>query len=113
MGKDYHAAVLDLARRLRGTYGERLARLVAFGSHARGDATEDSDIDILVVLRIAPQEEPRERTRVWDEATSTMNARPGLFAPLSIFVFSEATFSDMKRREIRFASEIEREGVPL
>lgn len=41
----------DLRRRLEETYGNRLVRLVLFGSQARGDAGPDSDIDVLVVLR--------------------------------------------------------------
>ncbi len=36
---------------LREHYGDRLAKLVLFGSQARGEATDTSDIDILVVLR--------------------------------------------------------------
>jgi uncharacterized protein len=33
------------------TYGERLERVVLFGSHARGDARPDSDYDIAVFLK--------------------------------------------------------------
>jgi len=36
--------------RLQEIYGDRLERLVLFGSRARGDAEPDSDIDVLVVL---------------------------------------------------------------
>ena len=32
-------------------YGERLERVVLYGSRARGDATEDSDYDIAVFVR--------------------------------------------------------------
>ncbi|MEG3435824.1 nucleotidyltransferase domain-containing protein [Pannus brasiliensis CCIBt3594] len=32
-------------------YGERLDRTILFGSQARGEATEDSDIDVLIVLK--------------------------------------------------------------
>ncbi|MBE2235299.1 MAG: nucleotidyltransferase domain-containing protein [Anaerolinea sp.] len=31
-------------------------RIILFGSHARGDATSDSDIDLLVVLAEAPDQ---------------------------------------------------------
>lgn len=32
-------------------YGEKLSKVILFGSYARGDAGEDSDIDFLVVLK--------------------------------------------------------------
>jgi uncharacterized protein len=32
-------------------YGERIERVVLFGSRARGDAREDSDYDVAVFLR--------------------------------------------------------------
>ena len=41
----------ELRRGLEAIYGDRLARLVLFGSQARGDAKPDSDIDVLVVLK--------------------------------------------------------------
>jgi predicted nucleotidyltransferase len=36
---------------LQSLYGERLARVVLFGSQARGEATDNSDIDVMVVLK--------------------------------------------------------------
>ena len=41
----------ELRVQLEPVYGDRLVRLAVYGSHARGDATEGSDIDVLVVLR--------------------------------------------------------------
>ena len=35
---------------LKSVYGSRLVQLVLFGSQARGDALESSDIDLLAVL---------------------------------------------------------------
>lgn len=40
----------ELRDLLEACYGERLKRLVLFGSQARGDAEPGSDIDVLVVL---------------------------------------------------------------
>jgi predicted nucleotidyltransferase len=49
------ADIAPLLRELKGAldelYGERLAKLVLYGSFARGEATDTSDIDVLVVLR--------------------------------------------------------------
>jgi uncharacterized protein len=36
---------------LNELYGARLSRVILFGSYARGEETEDSDIDFLVILK--------------------------------------------------------------
>jgi len=51
LGKDKRAAILAMAAR----HGVRRVRV--FGSFARGDATEDSDVDLLI--------EPGPRTPPW------------------------------------------------
>ena len=38
---------------LKNIYGERLAKVILFGSYARGEQTQESDIDLLVVLNDA------------------------------------------------------------
>ncbi|MEL6222113.1 MAG: nucleotidyltransferase domain-containing protein, partial [Cyanobacteria bacterium J06627_8] len=44
--------VLDsLSNYLNHLYGQQLEELILFGSHARGEATPESDIDVLVVLK--------------------------------------------------------------
>ena len=42
--------LVRLRRELQALYGERLQGVYLFGSHARGEATADSDVDVLVVL---------------------------------------------------------------
>lgn len=43
-------ALDELKAGLERIYGERLKRVVLFGSQARGDARWDSDVDVLIVL---------------------------------------------------------------
>ena len=47
---DVEAIARELATELRRIYGPKLRELILYGSWARGDAREDSDIDFLVVL---------------------------------------------------------------
>jgi predicted nucleotidyltransferase len=53
------AILTELRRRFEALYGERLVRMVLFGSQARGDSEPGSDIDVLVVLKgpVSPCEE--------------------------------------------------------
>jgi predicted nucleotidyltransferase len=40
---------------LRREFGDRLVSVVLFGSHARGEARPESDIDVLVIVRGLPR----------------------------------------------------------
>ncbi|MEZ4701961.1 MAG: nucleotidyltransferase domain-containing protein [Rhodothermales bacterium] len=51
MTKTVQLALDDAHVWLRQHYGERLSHVVLYGSHARGDARPDSDVDVLVVLK--------------------------------------------------------------
>lgn len=61
--------VFEIARSvaddLRRLYGERLQRVILFGSWARGDANEESDLDLCVVLDEVPS--PWEELRRMDD----------------------------------------------
>lgn len=44
------AAVVDFLARVRSARGRRIQRAILFGSKARGEATTDSDIDLLLIV---------------------------------------------------------------
>ena len=50
-----------LRDRFRDAFGDRLHQLVLYGSYARGDATPESDIDVLVVLDRKPDRADRKQ----------------------------------------------------
>jgi predicted nucleotidyltransferase len=100
-------ALAEYASQLRRRYGEAVVELCLFGSFARGEADEDSDVDVAVVL---DQVDWRTRCAVIDLATDI-----GLPLDLRISptVFDRATWETWRREERPLVMDIEREGVPL
>jgi predicted nucleotidyltransferase len=94
-----------LGSKLRTRYGGRLARLIVYGSHARGDADPQSDIDVLVVLRgeVAPGLEISGTSQDVAEVSLAHNA-------LVVCVFvSEAAYENERSPLLL---NVRREGVP-
>ncbi|MEO0004808.1 MAG: nucleotidyltransferase domain-containing protein [candidate division WOR-3 bacterium] len=78
----------ELKAELNKLYGRRLRRIVLYGSWAMGDATRDSDLDIIVVLggRVSPG---REIDRMIDALTG-INLKYGVL--ISVYPVSEKNY---------------------
>ncbi len=99
--------ILDrLRRELEALFGARLVRVVLYGSQARGDASHDSDIDVLVVLRDAVH--PAE------EIERTLGIVSGLSMDfdqlVSCFFLAEEYYV---RRNGAFLRNVKREGIAV
>ncbi|MBM3324420.1 MAG: nucleotidyltransferase domain-containing protein [Calditrichaeota bacterium] len=96
----------EFRQELEKLYGDRLKDIVLYGSWARGDATEDSDIDVLVLLRgkVIPGE---EIDRMIDIITD-INLKHG--ALLSVYPVSEDDYSTVNSPLLM---NVRREGVPV
>lgn len=101
------AALTDLKERLRLLLGDSLVRLDLFGSMARGDASQGSDVDVAVVVRSLDRS---IRELVLSEVAEIELRH---LTPLSVVLFSEEGFQDLLRRERRIAVDIVSEGKPL
>lgn len=51
MNEKLQTILTELRAQLAALYGDRLVKVILFGSQARGDATPESDIDVMVVLQ--------------------------------------------------------------
>lgn len=81
--------------------------MVLFGSRARGDYSEDSDVDVAILVQGLTRE---MKNRIL-EAVAEFELE--YLFPISALVLSEEEFEHLKSRERRIALDIEREGVPL
>jgi predicted nucleotidyltransferase len=97
--KRFRAAVNEI-------YGDRVARVVLFGSRARGEARPDSDYDVAVFLRDMP-DQPAEMNRLADLATDILyNGGPFIHA-----MPYPAGFYNDERMPLMYA--IRAEGIDL
>ena len=95
---------------LADRFAARLRRVVLFGSHARGDAHEESDVDVLVVVDELSDVERRE---VIDLAYDADAADRAHWAGLSPLGLSTQRFDEMRDRELLIVRDLEREGIAL
>jgi uncharacterized protein len=94
---------------LRARFGDRLVELVLFGSYARGAAHEDSDVDVLVVIRGLAADEWRA---VFDIAYAEGRGQDDTVG-LSPLVFASEQAARMRAGGRRLFRDIDREGVQL
>jgi predicted nucleotidyltransferase len=116
MGRSEHPPLPPLVRQnldafvsgLRGRFGARLLSVRLFGSYARGEAHEDSDVDCLVLLDRVDSADDRAVTDLAGDLTWQIGG-----VVISPLVMSQAAFESWKARERRTPLEIERDGIPL
>ena len=97
----------DLKMFLTNRLGDSLVTFVLYGSKARGDYEERSDIDLAVIVRGLTREGKNEiLEKVADLEMEHL-------IPLSTLVLSEEDFKNLKARERRIALDIEKDGIPL
>ena len=98
--------VQDFARLVREHFGERVAGIWLYGSAARGDWVEDSDIDVLVLLH--REEEDDMEWLVRTAYRIGLAERHLLLQPVML---TKAEFDGLAARERRFARDVLREGM--
>jgi len=96
----------ELKRELQALYGDRLVRLILFGSHARGEANLDSDIDLLAVLK-SPVSQVQEISYMSELCFKILLDYDEL---VSIIPMSEDRFN---AKDVALLRNIQREGIEL
>ena len=93
---------------LRTRFGPRLVSVRLFGSYARGEAHEESDVDCLILLDHVQPADDRAVTDLTGDLTWQIGG-----VVVSPLIMSAAAFEAWKARERRTPLEIERDGIRL
>ena len=99
----------ELRRRLPDWVRKHLRQMILFGSRARGDAPEDSDLDLVALV---DDKTPELEQAIDDVAYSVMwdhDFRP----TISLKVFAEERFNTAVARGYSFYRNVIREGIVL
>ena len=104
------AGLTAFVERLRQRYGDDLLRVVLFGSKARGDFDDESDLDLLIVVRML---DGRYR-QYWSEiADIAWQVELEYGVVTSLIVKDQADYARMRRHRLLLARNIERDGIEL
>ena len=96
----------ELKNELEKVFGEKLKKVIVYGSYARGESDEGSDLDIMVLVDMNEKEIKNERDKVLD-LTVDLTTRYGVV--LSIIENNYDYFYDWAE-VLPFFANIEKEG---
>ncbi len=93
--------------KLSDVYGSNLERIVLYGSYARGEQTEESDVDVALVLR--KKETKKQYDAMVDLVVDYELEHDVVLSTITI----EASHYEEWRRVLPYYKNIEKEGITL
>lgn len=107
--KEVSTLVREAVEAILNRLDEKPRLIVLFGSEARGEATPESDVDILVVTDRAGREVEEQVL----DATYEVMWNHDFDRLISVVVMPTAEFEAQKQKGFSFIRNVEREGIIL
>lgn len=101
------STVEEFAAALRAMLGDRLIKLILYGSKARGEGREEADIDILVVVEGLKHKEEQQMSDIAGEIL----VNSGVL--ISIIVFDSNDLEWSMGEKSPFIKSVSREGIEI
>ena len=100
-----HEKLTELSSQLKEKFKDKIEEIIVFGSYARGDFNEDSDVDLLIVVNDNEIEE--------DVRKVVYSFIPIIRRLISVKIIDKGTFENMKRMKFSLVLSIEKEGIKI
>ncbi|MCD7733015.1 MAG: nucleotidyltransferase domain-containing protein [Oscillospiraceae bacterium] len=97
----------EVAKSYRKTYGNNVTKILLYGSYARGDYHDDSDIDIVAIVKGDRLELQNELKKVWDVSDDLGLEYEVIVSP-TVIPYDE--FEEWKE-DLPYYRNIEKEGI--
>ncbi len=109
-GKNELTIILnELGKIYREVYGEDIVSILLYGSYARGDNMEDSDIDVVAIVKGDRINLQNKLKKVWDLSFDLGLEYETVLSPTVIPYDEYVKYKD----DIPYYKNIEREGVSI
>lgn len=98
-----------IAEAYRVVYGDNLVKVMMYGSYARGDYDNYSDVDIAAIVRGERQELQKALKKIWDTSSELELEYETIVSP-TVIPFDEY---EQYRNDVPYYRNIEKEGVVI
>ena len=104
-----HALLHEYVTRIKNIYKEKLAKVILYGSYARGDYTPESDIDIMILVDDG-DEAARARNAVLASMTYEFDMKHDVYVESSARSLRHFNYW---RKAYPFYKNVHKEGIVL
>lgn len=101
--------LLDFSRQVKKVLGNKLSKVIVYGSYARGDYRENSDIDVMILTKLSEAEIKKITPTIYDMAYD-IELEKGIH--ISVVVKNEEQF-EYWVDTLPFYRNVSREGVEI
>lgn len=107
--QDLESILLELAKAYRETYKNDLVKIILYGSYARGDYREYSDIDIVAIVRGSRRRLQDDLKYVWNVADDLELKYEMIISPTVIPLEEFEQYKDI----LPYYQNIEKQGIEI